>query len=226
VVVVSFLAGCGQPQSQDPPAFDESQAPPQTTQSPAPPAPARSDVCADPAAELTARAYVLSMPLLGRENELIPLMEENSAQFAPEGGVIRCMQALGGSLVRGGLALSREFSGSSAQDRFGSSMPSELAGLPGQVDRSLSSYGSDQYSMGQELLWLARVLPEAARGNPAPFNAGDTTMRQAMAEVLPQYRMLCQMDASMCQLMVARLSEEVMPAIERQIYALARQLGG
>lgn len=180
--------------------------------------------CDELSSQLVARSYVLTMPLLGLDNEMIPLMQSYPDSFAQGGGAIRCMQRLGTALVQGGLAQSNQFSGSSATERFGSSMPAGLAHLPGQVDDSMRSYGSDAFAMGQELLWLARVLPAAAQKNYTPYNTPGTNTRQMMAQVLPIYQMLCQMDPSICQMMLGMI-RDMAPQIEQQIYVLARQLG-
>lgn len=103
-------------------------------------------------------------------------------------------------------------------------MPEGLEDLPGQVDASMRSYGSDMFAMGQELLWLANVLPAAAQGNYTPYNTTGTDTRRMMHQVLPMYQMLCQMDPSSCQIMLG-VFREMTPQIEQQIYFLARQLG-
>lgn len=180
--------------------------------------------CDETSSRLVARSYVLTMPLLGRDNEMVPLMQSNRSYFAPGGPAIQCMQSLGTALIRGGLNMSGEYSGSSATERFGGSMPPGLAHLPGEVDRSMGGYGSDILTMGQELLWLAQVLPSAAQGNYTPYNAGGTTNRQLAFRVLPMYRMLCQMAPAICEMMF-NMFNEISPQIEQQVYVLARQLG-
>ncbi len=180
--------------------------------------------CDEMSSRLVARTYVLTMPLLGRDNEMIPLMQSNRGYFTQGGGAIRCMQRLGTALVQGGLTRSREFSGPSATERFGGSMPEGLGHLPGQVDASMRSYGSDMFAMGQELLWLARVLPAAAQGDYTPYKTPGTTTRRMMYQVLPIYQMLCSMDPSICQMMLGML-REMAPQIEQQVYVFARRLG-
>ena len=134
------------------------------------------------------------------------------------------MQRLGTALVNGGLTQSREFSGHSASERFGGSMPEGLGHLPGQVDASMRSYGSDMFAMGQELLWLANVLPAAAQGNYTSYNMTGTATRRMMNQVAPMYKMMCNMDPSICEMMLGML-REMAPQIEQQVYVLARRLG-
>jgi hypothetical protein len=180
--------------------------------------------CDEVSARLVAKSYVLTMPLLGRDNEMIPLMQSNRGYFAQGGGAIRCMQSLGTALVQGGLGRSRELSGPSATERFGGSMPEGLSHLPGEVDRSMRNYGSDMVTMGQELIWLANVLPAAAQGDYIPYNTTGTETRRMISQIQPIYQMLCQMDMSVCQMMLG-MFREMAPQIEQQIYVFARQLG-
>ena len=118
---------------------------------------------------LVAHAYVLSMPLLGRENELVPFMNSAPAWFAEGGQAIGCMNSVGAALVKKGVLTSNQFSGHPAMAKFGGRMPPGLASLPGQVDSALNSYRADNIAMGEEFLWLSRVLPAAAQGNFTPI---------------------------------------------------------
>ena len=185
---------------------------------------ANAHACDEMSSQLVARTYVLTMPLMGRDNEMIQLMQSYPDYFTQGGGAILCMPRLGTVLVQGGLAQSGQSGGYSATESFGSSMPEGLAHLPGQVDASMQSYGSDMFAMGQELLWLSEVLPAAAQGNYTPYNTPRTPARQMASQVLPIHQMLCQSDPSMCQMMLGML-HEMAPQIEQQVYAFARQLG-
>jgi hypothetical protein len=183
-----------------------------------------ASACDDTAARLVARAYVLSIPMFFKQNDLIPLLNDNKAYFVEGGKAIRCMEALGTALVQGGMAAADRFKGYPATERFGGSMPPGLEHLPGQVDSSLRSYGNDMFAMGQELLWLSQVLPPAAKGDYAPYNTTATPNRQRVVQVLPIYQALCQMDAGMCQMM-QNMMIQMEPSVEQQIYTLSRQLG-
>ena len=68
------------------------------------------------------------------------------------------MHSLGTALAQGGLEQSKQFSSHSATERFGHLMSIGLEHLPGQVDDSLRSYGSDMFSMGLSLFQAVRVL--------------------------------------------------------------------
>ena len=180
-------------------------------------------ICDDRTARLVARAYVLSIPLFFKQDDLIPLMAENRAYFLEGGKVIRCMQARSMALMQGALSAAEQNTRYSATERFGGSMPEGLEHLPGQVDASMRSYGNDMFTMGQELLWLSQVLPPAAEEDYEPYNTTATQNRQMMAQALPILQMLCQMDPRTCQLMQNMLAE-IQPLLEQQIYDLARQV--
>ena len=179
--------------------------------------------CDEETSRLVAKAYVLSAPLIGRENELIPLIQSNPDDFNEGGRAIRCMQSLGTALAQGGLEQSKQFSDVWTIERF-PSMPTGLEHLTGQVDASLRSYGSDMFSMGNELVWLSQVLPPAVQGNYTPYKTTGTSSRRMAAQALPNYQMLCQMNPGACRMMQAMFLE-MEPMLEEQIYNYARQLG-
>lgn len=112
--------------------------------------------CDPLSSQLVAHAYVLSMPFMGHENDLMLFMNSNPADFTEGGSAIRCMQSLGNALVNRGLEMSRQFKGRSATEIFGGKMPTGLEHLPGQVDNSMQSYGYGGISVGQELLCVFR----------------------------------------------------------------------
>ncbi len=170
---------------------------------------------------MAAHAYVLSIPFMGRENELIPFMQSVPGYFETAGQATRCMQSLGGKLVQRGTAMSNQFSGHPAMDKFGGRMPAGLEHLPGQVDQGLNSYGANAVSMGQELIWLSNVLPAAVQGNPIPYNTTGTSTRQQARQLWNYFQMTCQTNPSSCQVMqvVQASLREQSPVMEEQIYA-------
>ena len=190
------------------------------TASAATPAP----LCDETTARLVARAYVLSIPLSGKEDDLIPLMGQNPAYFTQGGDAIRCMRGLGTALAQGGLRTAQTYGGYSATEQFGASMPEGLSHLPGEVDASMNSYGSDMLAMGQELQWLSRVLPLLAMGDYSQYNTPATPSRQMAAQALVFYQLLCQMDPAICQVM-QNMTLQAVPFVEQQVHSLARQVG-
>lgn len=183
----------------------------------------KTSACDEVTARLVARAYVLSIPLFFKENDLIPLMADSKDYFLEDGKAIRCMQTLGTALTQSGMADLEQNREYSATERFGGSMPEGLEHLPGQVDASIQSYGNDMFTMGQELLWLSQVLPPAAEGDYEPYKTTATATRQLMAQILPIYQMLYQMDSSMYQMM-QNMMQQMQPILEQHVYLLVRQL--
>ena len=182
-----------------------------------------AQACDEASARLVAKSYVLTMPLLGRDNEMIPLMQSNHSYFTPEGDAVRCMQELGTALINEAIKQAETNNGPSAQELFGGMMPEGLGHLPGEVDDSMHSYANDLYAMGQELIWLSRVLPAAAQGNYTPYNTTGTQTRMIFKQVLPRYQMLCQINPFVCQNMLDTLYQ-MTPQLEQVIYTFARQL--
>lgn len=170
---------------------------------------------------LVAHAYVLSIPLIGRENELVPYMNSASGFFAESGQATRCMQSVGAALVKKGEVMSNQFSGHAATERFGGRVPTGLEHLPGQVDSGLRSFGADTAAMGAEFLWLSQVLPAAAQGNYTPYNTTGTPARQTMRQVWPVY---CRLDPQLCQMVQVTISGTV-PALEAEIYRVVSASG-
>ena len=185
---------------------------------------ATAQACDESSSRLVAQVYVLANPVAGRENEIVSLMQQYPNYFRDHGGVIRCMQRLGNALIGSGLAHYQQYAGNPAQQAYGGQLPEGLQHLPGEVDDSLRSYGSDMFAMGQEFLWLARVLPPAAQGNYGPYNRTGTDTRQTLRQVWPIYQQMCFFDQSMCQILTNVL-DQMSPHLEQQIYAMARNLG-
>ena len=181
--------------------------------------------CDEATSRIVARVYVLSIPLLSSNDEFFRIVETNPDAFAEDGLVVRCMRTVGRGLAQQGASAMQTYRTGSAVERFGGMMPEGLSHLPGQVDSSLQSYGTDVYAMGEELVWLSQVLPAVSRGDRAPYNAGQTTSRQLARQAIPVYQMICQMDRSMCQVMFNAI-QQVVPTVEETIYRMARQLGG
>jgi hypothetical protein len=181
--------------------------------------------CDEETSRLVAKAYILSAPFIGRENELIQLTQSNPGYFNEGGKAIRCMQSLGTALAQGGLEQSKQVSDHWAAERFGHLMPIGLEHLPGQVDDSLRSYGSDMFSMGNELVWLSQVLPPVVQGNYSPYKTTGTYSRRMVAKALAYYQqVLCQMGPDSCRMM-RTMFFEFEPMLEQEIYNYARQLG-
>jgi len=109
--------------------------------------------CDEETSRLIAKAYVLSAPLIGRENELIPLIQSNPGYFNEGGRAIQCMQSLGTALMKGGMEQYKQFGDRSTIDRF-PSMPDGLADLPRKVDQHHRHRGSHPGNCRSALICL------------------------------------------------------------------------
>jgi len=184
-----------------------------------------ASACDDQAARLAAQAYVLSIPLVQGREQLLSLLQDHRAAFLQDGEATGCLRRLGERLTSSGMQQARELEGFSARKQFGGGMPEGLDHLPGQVDHSLRAYAGNTIMMGQELLWLSRVLPAAAHGNTAPYNTTATPARRMAMQVMPLLQMLCRMDPGVCATMDRSL-RAVLPQLERQVRAMALAAGG
>jgi hypothetical protein len=168
----------------------------------------------DAIVRLAVRAYVLSIPFLGNENALIPLIAANRADFVEGGKAIEFMRAAGTALAQRAAA----YNGPSAQQIFGGFMPAGLAHLPGQVDAAMGSEGT---AVGNEFLWLAQVLPAAATGDYGPYQNTATPMRR---QIIAYIQMISQMNPALVQMIVSAMQTQ-QSVIEAAIYNLVCQLG-
>ncbi len=157
---------------------------------------------------LAVRAYILSIPIFFKENDLIPLMTANKAHFAEGGMVILYLKTAGSAMAQGAMA----FHGtSSAQGLFGGISP-DMQRLAAQADAQMRSQG---VALGQDFLWLAQVLPPAAMGDYAPFQAQSqfSPLRQQMLVAVQMFKMAPQM----AQPIIAQM-QQMLPIWEQEVY--------
>lgn len=112
-------------------------------------------------ARVLARAYALDNPLATKEMEAF--VSANQSFFVANGSAIQAMRLLGGKLTQAGI---------NAFDPQALARASQVGGPPemvGQVARKLNSGATDIFCMGQELAWLAEVLPYAVQGDWRPY---------------------------------------------------------
>jgi hypothetical protein len=161
---------------------------------------------------MAVRAYVLSIPILLKEGDLIPLISANRAWFVKGGKVIKYMQAAGTALTQGASA----YTVTPIQHLF-PAMPPGLEHLPGEVDAGMRS---DAAVIGQEFLWLAQVLPQGAMGDWGPYtNTGSVLRRQGIAYA----QMVRMLSPDVFQATVNAMQQS-QPLIELTIYNLVLQL--
>jgi hypothetical protein len=141
----------------------------------------RTSTFDDAVVNLGIRAYTLSVPLLGEQNSLVSLVDENSDDFLEGGRVIQFLKAAGTALVARANALAA--AQSSIHETYRPhGCPSAHLAVAGE---QLTYEG-----VGSGFLWLSRVLPEAARGNWDPYNAEGTALLQQRIETFQNLRRL------------------------------------
>lgn len=133
-------------------------------------------LCTESEARAVGQAYQLTNPF--EEGNLAKFLAQHPTLFEPGGPGVRCAQALGEHLTR---------AGSSAYDpvaylRATGLTPPEMAP---EIAASLTSGNLDLIQMGEELMWLSTVLPEATRGNFGPFQTTGTNLRQQLRQGMP-----------------------------------------
>jgi hypothetical protein len=149
------LGGC----SQDPGTEPEKGVPPRA-------APA---MCDENTARVLARAYVLNNP--GFVEEMLAFVSQNRSFFVANGSAIRGMRSLGVKLTQAAL---NAYDPQALERAYRTGGPPELAE---GVARKINSWSTEIVCMGQELAWLAEVLPAAAEGDWNPYLTTRTLCR-------------------------------------------------
>ena len=164
-------------------------------------------------ARVLAHTYVLATPISSPE-ALFDYVQENREYFVKNGPAIRLARALGNRLIREGV-------GAYDPNAFERAMGVGPAEFAPDVARSLNEGAYQALAMGQELCWLADVLPAVAVGDYGPYQTTGTLARQAVRQSLPYiYGMMEMLDPE-----IAQLYEETMnlymPLAEDYIFMLA-----
>ena len=128
------------------------------------------------------RAYYLANPL-SEPTKLAEYIRQNKAYFMKDGTAIRCAQELGSRLV------AYAFSAFSQEDYTKGYESVLRLGATAEearyVANSLNDNELDARMMGEELLWLAEVLPCAAEGDWGPFQTTGTIVRNHIRAIKP-----------------------------------------
>lgn len=167
----------------------------------------KAKACTSENAKAIAYAYYYSSPIID-SSKLVNFIERNKSFFVEDGGGTRCGASLGKALIYQGLQTFDQRDYDRAYERTlaaGGTM--EMAH---DVGSSMQSGSLDAYMMGQELVWLAQVLPSAANGNWNPYRTTGTQTRNQLRQILPIYQMLRHMDPG-----VARIVDTVMGQYEQ-----------
>lgn len=119
--------------------------------------------------------------------ELESYVDQNRAHFVTDGDAIRCARVLSQALVTGG---HRAYDPN--WERSQSALRSGMASVgmsPGSYEASPSA---QLYAMGQQISWLARVLPSAAAGNYGPMRTPTTEEEQMRIFAGQMFQLLLQ----------------------------------
>jgi len=174
-------------------------------------------------ARLVAKAYAISLPFTYDRTELISLLNNNKEAFSENGSATRCMKRLGTDMMKKGITDLKIANSITAKDKF-INMPPGLEHLPGQVDDSIKKTAADTYTMGEELLWLSKVMPSAVRGDYSLLDAQDTQSRKLVGLYVAQIRSLCAIDPWICQMLFQNLNPVLVQTrvmVEEELYRIA-----
>ena len=153
--------------------------------------------CLKQIAQIIGRVYFLANPL-SNPSELVEYIQQNRTYFVEDCTVIRYTKSLGNRLVSRGLSsLSQEDYDGAYESTLGMGGTMEQAR---DVANSISSGSMNLYMLGNELLWLAEVLPYAVNGNWRPFQTTGTNTRNQIRQILPFYNMMLKTEPLMLQL--------------------------
>lgn len=206
LLLVSFLTSCGGDENSSSQSnFNASK---------------KIQTCSPESARLLGRAFRLANPM-NDPRELEVFLRQNRSAFRENGSAVRCAKALGNAMVRQGV---NAFSEMSYNDAYGGALQMGANGDQARkIANSMTSGAVDVYMMGEELIWLAKVLPAAEQGNWQPFNTTGTIQRQQARQYLPFYRQMRQMDPA-----ISAVFEQTMkqfgPLIEEQVVVYANML--
>jgi hypothetical protein len=180
--------------------------------------------CDETAARNVGMLYYATNPVFEqtRSQDLVAFVRSNSQLLEANGPTIQCARIAGSRLVQRGLAA---FSPRGYDDAYASAL--NMGANMDQarsVASSVNSGSLDAVMMGQELLWLAQVVPAAAQGNWGPFNNTGSMSRSNIRQVWPFYQQMMAMDPSMRAILDEVLGQ-VQPWAEYQVAVLVYWIG-
>lgn len=167
------------------------------------------------AARHLARIYVLTNPLA--EGDFRAYLSQNRPYFVENGQAVQLAKELGLALRTAGVS-SYDPGAEERAHRIASQTGVSPEFAP-EVARNLNRNSLDLWRMGNELLWLAEVLPPATRGDFGPYETTGTWQRQQIRQVLPILKTLLTSDPEMAQMYNAVL-KEYRPFAEEYIMSL------
>lgn len=178
-VVILGLVSCSSDDSGSGSSYGETSVPAQAREP--------SCLCGPIQARNMGQLLLQSNPLVEadgqRWNNYVQWINNNAHLMTQDSPTMVCARKLGNALTSSGL---RNFNQADYDDSYG-----RVLELGGNIDHardvadSMMSGSVDAYMTGQELLWLARVIPSAAAGNWEPFYTTGTQSRLQFRQVIP-----------------------------------------
>jgi len=184
--------------------------------------------CSQDAALVLARAYILAQPLLVADDIYInngePLRKwvaQRPDVFGREGVVTRCAARVGPRIAQQGIGLYDP----NAYEKVMDSSPAEISHLSQDVADRMNDSATNLFELGQELTWLAEILPAVADGDLEPFlNTGYTLRnekKQLAQAAFANVRAMCQMDPAGCRENFSMMVPALKKAVDETQYATA-----
>lgn len=181
----------------------------------------RQRACDVDSARKLYQVQVLSNPLsemLYGTEELQAYVQQNKAYFVQDGQAIKCATVLGQYLFNQGILTFDEHASERA-GRYAVNMEQYH-----QLEADINRGSIDLALQGEELLWLAQVLPEAAEGNWGPYLSTGTMMRQQGRQVVGPLIIQMINQGLMDPMVFAQMEAEIKamaPTVEDQYVILA-----
>ena len=175
-----------------------------------------SHTCDEATARTIGRLYYLTNPINEQTNpQSIEAFVRSNAQLLSRGSnLINCIRHVGNRLVMHGLL---SFSQQDANDAYGSAIGmGATMEQAGKVRDSVNQGSIETMAMGQELLWLAEVIPDAAAGNWISYGTRGTELRLQIRQVWRMLQPMMEMDPSM-RTIVEQTMGQFQPWIEYQV---------
>lgn len=184
----------------------------------------RMRTCDEQTARLIGRLYYLTNPINEQTNPqaLEAFVQSNSQLLSRGSSWVDCARRVGNQSISRAI---QSFSSEDADHAYESSLEMGATMEQAQdVAGSMNQGSIDIMMMGEELLWLAEVIPDAAVGNWNSYNTTGTQLRQQIRQLWPLYQGVMAMDPSMRNILEQTM-QQFQPWIEYQMAALVLLMG-
>ena len=146
--------------------------------------------CTSASAKAIARAYLLSVPLrndrinlaISDDSQLTQYVQHNHELFAAHGAATQCAAALGEKVTSFGEQA--YLSSTDMQKSISGNWGGSAAAIAAKAADTLQSHGASMFTLGEEMLWLAKVLPDVANGQLSGYNAADSNSRSLLKQAV------------------------------------------